>query len=131
MSAESTQLVDSHLHLWDLSSHQWYPAMQGADASKPFESLGDVTRMARDFLVPELREELAAADAELVGAVHVTAVSAPRVHIEEARWLDGVLDDSASRRSPSGRWKRPSRGPRWRPTSTPRTRAGGCAAPGS
>jgi predicted TIM-barrel fold metal-dependent hydrolase len=92
MSAESTQLVDSHLHLWDLSSHQWYPAMQGADASKPFESLGDVTRMARDFLVPELREELAAAGAELLGAVHVTAVSAPRVHVEEARWLDGVLD---------------------------------------
>lgn len=93
MSAEPLQLVDSHLHLWDLSTNQWYPAMQGTDASKPFESLGDVTRMARDFLVPELGEETAAAGVELGGAVHVTAVSAPRTHLEEAGWLDGVLDE--------------------------------------
>jgi len=89
----STELIDSHLHLWDLSSNQWYPAMQGTDASKPFESLGDVTRMARDFLVPELREELAAADAELLGVVHISAASAPRTHVDEARWLDGLLDE--------------------------------------
>lgn len=85
------EIVDAHVHLWDLSSHPWYPAMQDPEAGKAFASLGDVTRMARDFLVPQLREETSAV--ELVGLVHVSAVSAPRVHVEEARWLDGVLDE--------------------------------------
>lgn len=84
------KILDSHLHLWDLSSHAWYPAMQDTDASKPFESLGDVTRMASDYLPEHLRADLG--DLELVGAVHVSAVSAPRVHVDEARWLNGVLD---------------------------------------
>lgn len=84
------QLVDAHLHLWDLS-HDWYPAMQGEEASKAFASLGDVTRMARDFLVPELRQEAGAV--EVAGVIHVSAVSAPRVHLDEARWLEAVLDE--------------------------------------
>ncbi len=85
------QLVDAHIHLWDLSSHGWYPAMQDPEAARAFASLGDVTRMARDFLVPELRQETAAVD--LLGVVHVSAASAPRAHLDEARWLDGVLEE--------------------------------------
>jgi L-fuconolactonase len=87
---ERLELIDAHLHLWDLA-HQWYPAMQDPEAAKAFASLGDLSRMARDFLVPQLREE--AGSVELLGAVHVSAVSAPRVHVDEARWLEGVLDE--------------------------------------
>lgn len=89
MTDGKLQLVDAHLHLWDLAN-DWYPAMQDPAAMKAYESLGDVTRMARDFLVPELREEAAAV--ELAGVVHVSAVSAPRTHVDEAPWLDATLD---------------------------------------
>lgn len=91
MNEGRLELIDAHFHLWDLSSHEWYPAMQDTEAAKAFASLGDVTRMARDFLVPEYREETASV--EVAGVVHVTAVSAPRVHLDEARWLAGVLDE--------------------------------------
>jgi L-fuconolactonase len=85
------RLVDAHVHLWEPSARPWYPAMQDPVAAKAFAGLGDVTRMARDFLVPQLREETSAV--ELLGLVHVSAVSAPRVHIEEGVWVDGVLDE--------------------------------------
>ncbi len=84
------QLIDAHLHLWDLS-HQWYPAMQDPESAKAYASLGDMSRMARDFLVPQVREETGAV--ELLGVVHVSAVTAPRTHLDEARWLEGVLDE--------------------------------------
>jgi predicted TIM-barrel fold metal-dependent hydrolase len=85
------RLVDSHVHLWDLGANPWYPAMQDSEAAKAFASLGDATRMARDFLIPELGEETVAVD--LLGIVHVSAASAPRVHVDESRWLEGVLDE--------------------------------------
>ena len=84
------RLVDAHVHLWEPSARPWYPAMQDTEAAKAFAGLGDVTRMARDFLPPQLREETSAV--ELLGLVHVSAVSAPRVHIDEGAWVDGVLD---------------------------------------
>ena len=120
--AEKLELVDSHLHLWDLSSHRWYPAMQEPAPGETFESLGDVTRMARDFLLPEYRAE--AAGYELAGLVHVSAVTAPRAYIEETAWVDGAAGRGRACRR---RWSAPStpgsRGPSWRPTSRPRRAA--------
>jgi L-fuconolactonase len=84
------EIVDAHVHLWEPSARPWYPAMQDREAAKAFAGLGDVTRMARDFLPAQLQEETGSV--ELLGLVHVSAVSAPRVHIEEGRWVDGVLD---------------------------------------
>ncbi|MFT3864690.1 MAG: amidohydrolase family protein [Solirubrobacterales bacterium] len=84
------EIVDAHVHLWEPSARPWYPAMQDPEAAKAFAGLGDVTRMARDFLAPQLGEETSAV--ELLGLVHVSAVSAPRVHVEEGAWVDGVLD---------------------------------------
>ncbi len=84
------QLIDAHLHLWDLA-HRWYPAMQDPESAKAYASLGDMSRMARDFLVPQVREETGAV--ELLGVVHVSAVTAPGTHLDEARWLEGVLDE--------------------------------------
>lgn len=88
---DKLQLVDAHVHLWEPSARPWYPAMQDTEAAKAFAGLGDVTRMARDFLAPQLREETSAV--EMLGLVHVSAVSAPRVHVEEGAWVDGVLDE--------------------------------------
>ncbi len=89
MNDAKPELIDAHLHLWDLSSHRWYPAMQEPDPDASFESLGDVTRMARDFLLPEYRAETAAV--EVVGMVHVSATTAPRTYLEETAWADGLL----------------------------------------
>ncbi len=83
-------LIDAHVHLWDLSSHRWYPAMQEPDPDASFESLGDVTRMARDFLLAEYGAETAGFDVE--GIVHVSATTAPRTYIEETAWVDGLLE---------------------------------------
>ncbi|HVY95661.1 MAG TPA: amidohydrolase family protein [Solirubrobacterales bacterium] len=82
-------LIDAHVHLWDLSSHRWYPAMQEPDPDATFESLGDVTRMARDFLLPEYRAETAGFDVR--GLVHVSATTAPRAYVEETAWVDDLL----------------------------------------
>ncbi|HYJ23328.1 MAG TPA: amidohydrolase family protein [Solirubrobacterales bacterium] len=90
--AEKFELVDAHLHLWDLSSHRWYPAMQEPAPGEAFESLGDVTRMARDFLLPEYRAETAAY--EVMGMVHVSAVTAPRAYVEETAWADSLLAEA-------------------------------------
>ncbi len=85
----SFELVDAHVHLWDLA-HRWYPAMQEPAPGESFESLGDVTRMARDFLLDEYRAETASC--EVLGLVHVSAVSAPRAYLQETPWVDRLLD---------------------------------------
>lgn len=85
------EIIDAHVHLWQPSARPWYPAMQDPEAAKAFAGLGDITRMARDFLAPQLREETSAV--ELLGLVHVSAVSAPRVHLDELPWVEGVLDE--------------------------------------
>jgi L-fuconolactonase len=85
------EIVDAHVHLWQPSARPWYPAMQDPEAAKAFAGLGDVTRMARDFLADQLREETSSV--ELLGLVHVSAVSAPRVHLEELPWVEGLLDE--------------------------------------
>lgn len=85
------EIIDAHVHLWQPSARAWYPAMQDPEAAKAFAGLGDVTRMARDFLPAQLREETSAV--EMVGLVHVSAVSAPRVHLEELPWVEGELDE--------------------------------------
>jgi len=59
------EIVDAHVHLWEPSARPWYPAMQDREAAKAFAGLGDVTRMARDFLPAQLREETSAV--ELLG----------------------------------------------------------------
>ena len=84
----SFELVDAHVHLWDLA-HRWYPAMQEPAPGASFESLGDVARMARDFL-DEYRAETASC--EVLGLVHVSAVSAPRAYLQETPWVDRLLD---------------------------------------
>ncbi len=90
MSEERFELVDAHVHLWDLA-HRWYPAMQEPAPGESFESLGDVTRMARDFLPEQYRAETGSYD--IVGLVHVSATTAPRAYVQETGWVDGVLDE--------------------------------------
>lgn len=92
MNDAKPELIDAHVHLWDLSSHRWYPAMQEPDPDASFESLGDVTRMARDFLLPEYRAETAGVD--VVGLVHVSATTAPRTYLEETAWVDGLFAEA-------------------------------------
>jgi predicted TIM-barrel fold metal-dependent hydrolase len=48
--------------------------------------------MARDFLLADYRAETGAHD--VLGIVHVSAVSAPRAYLAETRWIDDALDSA-------------------------------------
>jgi L-fuconolactonase len=89
-SSDDTTLIDAHLHLWHLSAHPWYPAMQDPEIAKTWAELGPLSRMARDFLFDDYIEETRGY--EIDGLVHVSATSAPRAYLAEARWIEGVLD---------------------------------------
>ena len=84
------RLIDAHVHLWDLSAHSWYPAMQDPEVARAWAGLGDVTRMARDFLFADYIAESTGCTVD--GLVHVSATSAPRAYLQEARWIDPILD---------------------------------------
>jgi predicted TIM-barrel fold metal-dependent hydrolase len=88
----SLQLVDAHVHLWHLSAHRWYPAMQDPEIARTWATLGDISRMARDFLIEDYRAETHGYD--VVGLVHVSATTSPRAYLDEARWIDGLLDSA-------------------------------------
>jgi L-fuconolactonase len=90
--SEPLRLIDAHVHLWELSAHQWYPAMQDPEIAKTWASLGDISRMARDFLFADYRAETAGYD--VVGLVHVSATTAPRAYLDESAWLERILDDT-------------------------------------
>jgi L-fuconolactonase len=87
------RLIDAHVHLWDLSAHPWYPAMQDPEIARSWAALGDVSRMARDFLLADYRAD--AAGFQVEGLVHVSATSGDRRYLEEAVWIDRVLDEAA------------------------------------
>jgi predicted TIM-barrel fold metal-dependent hydrolase len=85
------QLVDSHVHLWDLSANPWYPAVQQIpDGSAWEEELGDLSALRRDYLPADYRAD--SADVDVLAVVHVSAVSAPRRAADEGRWLDTLAD---------------------------------------
>ena len=64
--------------------------MQDPEIAKTWAELGPLSRMARDFLFDDYIEETRGY--EIDGLVHVSATSAPRAYLAEARWIEGVLD---------------------------------------
>ncbi|HTX01159.1 MAG TPA: amidohydrolase family protein [Acidimicrobiales bacterium] len=84
----SFELVDTHVHLWDLS-HSWYPDIQKIEVQEGHEvGLGDMAGLRRDYLVEHYLEDSACATVRKV--VHVSAVTEPRAYLHEAGWLDGL-----------------------------------------
>ena len=87
------QVVDSHIHLWDLKTHR-YPWLENPGVS----FVGDARDLKHDYLLDDLLRE--AGDIEVLKLVHVEANHDPADPVEETRWLQSIADRPASRGMP-------------------------------
>ncbi|HEX7907852.1 MAG TPA: amidohydrolase family protein [Paraburkholderia sp.] len=88
------QVVDSHIHLWDLKTHR-YPWLDNPGVS----FVGDARDLKHDYLLDDLLCE--AGDIEVLKLVHVEANHDPADPVEETRWLQSIADSAASRGMPN------------------------------
>ncbi|MFM0741068.1 amidohydrolase family protein [Paraburkholderia xenovorans] len=88
------QVVDSHIHLWDLNTHR-YPWLENPGVS----FVGDARELKHDYLLDDLLRE--AGDIEVVKLVHVEANHDPADPVEETRWLQSIADRPESRGMPN------------------------------
>ena len=79
------QVVDPHIHLWDLKTHH-YPWLANPQTS----FLGDARDLKHDYLISDLLRE--AGEVEVLKVVHVDANHDPADPVEETRWLQGIAD---------------------------------------
>jgi predicted TIM-barrel fold metal-dependent hydrolase len=79
------QVVDPHIHLWDLKTHH-YPWLANPQTS----FVGDARKLKHDFLIGDLLAE--AGDVEILKLVHVDANHDPADPVEETRWLQHIAD---------------------------------------
>ncbi|MDQ6522037.1 amidohydrolase family protein [Nocardioides sp. LHD-245] len=78
------RVVDSHMHLIDITAHDWYPGL-----SAWAESL-QKPGLYRDFSLEAYRA--AAGGLTVDTFVHVSATTKPGAHLAEAAWLDEVAE---------------------------------------
>jgi predicted TIM-barrel fold metal-dependent hydrolase len=88
------QVVDSHIHLWDLKTHR-YPWLENPGVS----FVGDARDLKHDYLLDDLLGE--AGDIEVLKLVHVEANHDPADPVEETRWLQSIADHEASHGMPN------------------------------
>ncbi|MGF6770459.1 putative TIM-barrel fold metal-dependent hydrolase [Paraburkholderia sp. GAS199] len=88
------QVVDSHIHLWDLKTHR-YPWLENPGVS----FVGDARDLKHDYLLDDLLRE--AGEIDVVKLVHVEANHDPADPVEETRWLQSIADRSESRGMPN------------------------------
>lgn len=79
-------VVDAHMHLWSVTDHAWYPAL-----NRMAEQL-DRPDLFRDFGVSDYVE--AAGKVTVGGFVHVSATTAARAFIEEQRWVENLAEQA-------------------------------------
>jgi L-fuconolactonase len=72
------EIVDPHVHQWRPEVNPWYPMLIDA-------GMGAI---AHDFLAAQYRQVAAGYDVKAI--VHVSATTAPRAYLDEARWIDGM-----------------------------------------
>jgi predicted TIM-barrel fold metal-dependent hydrolase len=80
------QVVDPHIHLWDLKTHH-YPWL--ANPGKSF--VGDARDLKHDYLIEDFLRE--AGPVKVLKVVHVDANHDPADPVEETRWLQHVADN--------------------------------------
>lgn len=82
----TTTVVDAHMHLLDVTNHDWYPGLrQWADQLS-------LPSLYRDFGPDDYRAAAAEADLTVAKLVHVSATTKPRAYLDEAAWIDQVAD---------------------------------------
>ena len=79
------RIVDPHIHLWNLDTHN-YPWL--ANPGEAF--IGDYSSIAVNFLPEHLLS--GAGDIEIVKVVHVDANHDPALPVKETEWLQGLAD---------------------------------------
>jgi predicted TIM-barrel fold metal-dependent hydrolase len=89
------QVVDPHIHLWDLKTHH-YPWLANPGVS----FVGDARDLQHDYLLGDLLKD--AQPVEVLKVVHVEANHDPADLVEETRWLQQVAGEPSSRRMPNG-----------------------------
>jgi predicted TIM-barrel fold metal-dependent hydrolase len=80
------QVVDPHIHLWDLKTHH-YPWL--ANPGKSF--VGDARDLKHDYLIDNFLRE--SGPVQVLKVVHVDANHDPADPVEETRWLQHVADN--------------------------------------
>ncbi|HZZ13626.1 MAG TPA: amidohydrolase family protein [Paraburkholderia sp.] len=88
------QVVDSHIHLWDLKTHR-YPWLENPGVS----FVGDARDLKHDYLLDDLLGE--AGEIEVLKLVHVEANHDPADPVEETRWLQSIADGATSHGMPN------------------------------
>ncbi|CAB3702090.1 hypothetical protein LMG22037_03566 [Paraburkholderia phenoliruptrix] len=88
------QVVDSHIHLWDLKTH-CYPWLDNPGVS----FVGDARDLKHDYLLDDLLGEAGGIDVKKL--VHVEANHDPADPVEETRWLQSIADRAESRGMPN------------------------------
>jgi predicted TIM-barrel fold metal-dependent hydrolase len=88
------QVVDSHIHLWDLKTHR-YPWLDNPGVS----FVGDARDLKHDYLLDDLLRE--AGDIDVLKLVHVEANHDPADPVEETRWLQSIAEREESRGMPN------------------------------
>ena len=89
------QVVDPHIHLWDMKTHH-YPWLANPGVS----FVGDARELKHDYLLADLLRE--AGEIEILKVVHVEANHDPADPVEETRWLQGLANEAGSRGMPDG-----------------------------
>jgi predicted TIM-barrel fold metal-dependent hydrolase len=70
------EIIDPHVHQWRPRTNPWYPMLTEAGMDS----------IAHDFLAAQYRQ--VSAGYEVSAIVHVSATTAPRAYLDEARWID-------------------------------------------
>ncbi|WP_175772965.1 amidohydrolase family protein [Paraburkholderia phenazinium] len=89
------QVIDPHIHLWDLKTHR-YPWLENPGVS----FVGDARALKHDYLLADLCGE--AGEIEILKVVHVEANHDPADPVEETRWLQGIASAAGSHGMPNG-----------------------------
>ena len=79
--------IDSHMHLWDMSTGSYPWLMEPEEKELPFAKIED---LAVDYRLSEYQQDTSAT--ELAGFVHVEAAWDPKDPTAETKWLSSALE---------------------------------------
>jgi predicted TIM-barrel fold metal-dependent hydrolase len=88
------QVVDPHIHFWDLEVNHYPWLTQPGDIF-----IGDYSSIAKTYLLQHFLEDSGSVD--VVKLVHIDAGHDPGNPVGETRWLQAIADDPSSRGRPN------------------------------
>jgi len=95
-STNSLPLVDTHHHLWDLSTN-YYPWLTDRITTRV---CGEYSAIRKNYLLDDFFKDTA--DVNLVKSIHVQAEHDHADPVRETRWIQRVADSPESRSFPHG-----------------------------